>query len=133
MQRNADTLLSTREISQEEMAVYRATAQDRQARKEQEQRERCERARILARKAATLLKEKPGVERVVLFGSLARGDLFHARSDIDLCVWGLDEKVYYTVVSQLLDLDPTIEIDLVMAENAPTHLLETIEAEGITL
>jgi len=37
------------------------------------------------------------------------------------------------VVSRLLDLDPAIAIDLVMAEEATPELLVTIDKEGVLL
>ncbi|RME46580.1 MAG: nucleotidyltransferase domain-containing protein [Chloroflexi bacterium] len=121
------------DVTPEEMAAYRATARRRWERQQQERARRRERAWKVARRAAALLKEQYDAKRVMLFGSLVRGDRFYARSDVDLAVWGLDERLYYRVVSHLLDLDPTIEVDLVMAEDAPPALLEAIEREGMTL
>ena len=119
------------DISPEEMAVYRASAMRRVRRRQQEMVRRRERAWVVARAAAELLKAKYQAQKVMLFGSLARNDPFYPRSDVDLVVWGLDEKLYYRVVSRLLDLDPTIKVDLVMAEQAPPALLEAIEREGV--
>jgi predicted nucleotidyltransferase len=68
----------------------------------------------------------------MLYGSLARGD-FHEHSDIDLMVWGLDEQKYYLAVSELLALDATPEVDLVMAEHASPALLAAAEQEGVPL
>jgi len=48
-------------------------------------------------------------------------------------VWDLDERLLYRAASQLLDLKPGIEIDILMAEEAPEALKHTIESEGITL
>ncbi len=92
---------------------------------------RGDRAWSLARRAAVVLREQFGARQVALFGSLARGDLFHYRSDVDLATWGLDEAVYYRAVSQLLSLDPAIEVDLVIAETAPAALRAVIHAEGV--
>ncbi len=94
---------------------------------------RQERAWEVARRAAKLLKADYGVTKVVLFGSLARGQGFHSRSDIDLAVWDLDERLLYRAASQLLGLEPDIEIDILMAEEAPEALKHNIESEGITL
>ena len=68
-----------------------------------------------------------------MFGSLARGQGFHGRSDSDLAVWELDERLLYRAASQLLDLEPGIEVDIVMAEEAPETLKRAVESEGITL
>ena len=118
------------QVTKEEMAVYRATAQRHWTQRQQAMVQRRERAWALARQAAALLKEQFGASRVVVFGSLARGGLFHPHSDVDLAAWGLDERVYYRAVSQLLSLDPAIEVDLVIAEDIPATLRAVIEAEG---
>ena len=120
-------------VTPEQMAVYRARAQRRIRRWQQEMAHRRERAWDVARQAAKLLTEEYGVRRVMLFGSLARNEPFHARSDVDLVVWGLDEKLYYRIVSRLLDLDPAIQVDLIMAEEAPPTLLKAAEREGVLL
>ncbi|MBI1930796.1 nucleotidyltransferase domain-containing protein [Candidatus Poribacteria bacterium] len=127
---NSKTLV---QVSQEKMAVYRATAQRRQAEQQRQLEQRRERAWKLARQAATFLREHFGVSQVVVFGSLARNDRLHLRSDVDLAVWGLDEKLYYRAVGRLLALDASIEVDLVMAEDAPATLRTTIEREGIAV
>ncbi|HBY94674.1 MAG TPA: nucleotidyltransferase domain-containing protein [Chloroflexi bacterium] len=121
------------DITPEKMAVYRATARRRWEHRQQALARRRERAWDVARRAATLLKQHYGATRVVLFGSLARNDPFYPRSDVDLAVWGLEEKHYYRAVSHLLDLDPAIQVDLVMAEDASATLLEAIAREGVPL
>ncbi|MFP4031573.1 MAG: nucleotidyltransferase domain-containing protein [Desulfococcaceae bacterium] len=47
---------------------------------------------MLAEKAAGFLREKYGAHRVPLLGSLARGEVFDHRSDVDLAVFGLSEE-----------------------------------------
>lgn len=121
------------EVTPEEMAVYRATARRRWERKRREAILRRERAWRFARRAARLLKEQFGAMKVVVFGSLTRGGLFHARSDVDLAVWGIDERMYYRAVSHLLSLDPAISVDLVEAETARPALRAAIEREGVPL
>lgn len=121
------------DITPKEMAVYRASARRQQSKRRQELIARRTRARKTASRAAALLKEQYGVRRVMLFGSLARNEPFSFQSDIDLVVWGLDNRVYYRVVSQLLDLDPSIAIDLILAEDASDSLLEAIKKEGTPL
>lgn len=64
---------------------------------------------------------------MALFGSLARDEPFTPHSDIDLAVWGLDERDYYRVVSRLLDLDPSISIDLLRVETLSDALIHAIE------
>ena len=120
-------------VTEEEMKLYRATAQRRWAKERQQLTERHQRAWMLTSRAAALLKEQFGVRKVVVFGSLVREDLFHPQSDVDLAVWGLDERRYYRLVAQLLALDPGIKIDLVMIEDAPITLRTRIEHEGVVV
>ncbi len=79
------------------------------------------------------LVENYRVKRVVLIGSLARGKGFHTRSDIDVVVWGLDEKEYYRAVGELLSLEPEFEIDLIEAEYASPNLSRRIEQDEVPL
>ena len=120
-------------ISLEKWAVYKQTAQKRWAKKQEELACRRERAWSLARQAADLLKTQFGGGQVAVFGSLARGDLFHHLSDVDLAVWGLDSTLYLRAVAQLLSLDPTISIDLVIMEEASSSLQSVVQKEGILL
>ena len=117
-------------IPPEKMAVYRATAQ----RREQERRAMVEARRVcalaLAQTASQLLKQQFGAQRVVLFGSILTPAFFHERSDIDLAVWGLDERLYLRALGRLLDLDPNFEFDLVEFEVAPPRLQASIQKEG---
>jgi predicted nucleotidyltransferase len=121
------------QITAEQMMTYQATARRRWAEEQRRLMQRYEQAWALARQAAALLRERFGVERIAAFGSLVHPELFHAQSDVDLAVWGLDQRKYYRAVAQLLALDPTIEIDLVMVEDASAPLRDRIEAEGVTL
>jgi len=115
------------------MAVYRATARRRWARERQALAERRERAWELARNAAALLRTEFGAGQVTAFGSLVHPDRFDARSDVDLAVRGLDERCYFRAVGRLLSLDPGIEVDLVMVEDASDRLRDTVEREGVPL
>ncbi|MCL7454247.1 MAG: nucleotidyltransferase domain-containing protein [Anaerolineae bacterium] len=120
-------------ISAQDMQTYRATAQRRWIEERRQLALRHQRAWALARETANLLRREYGVDRVILFGSLVRSELFHARSDIDLVVWGLDDGQYYRTVARLLALDPAFEIDLLMGEEIPESLRAGIEREGIEL
>jgi predicted nucleotidyltransferase len=122
-----------KEITPEKMAAYRATARRRREEEARELKQRHRRACQVAAAASSLLKEQFGAQRVVLFGSVRFPERFHRRSDIDLAVWGLDERLYYRAVSRLIDLDSTISIDLIEAETAPSNLLAVINRDGISL
>lgn len=123
----------TRILPADEMDRYRTTARRRAMQRRQAQADRRQRAWRVAHQAAAVLKTDYGAHQVVLFGSLARDEPFSPHSDIDLAVWGLDEQIYYRVVSKLLDLDPAISVDLLRAEEMATQFLDIVEAEGITL
>jgi predicted nucleotidyltransferase len=120
-------------VTDEEMAVYRATARRQRMRERQELRKRAERAKIVAQRAARLLKDKAGARRVILFGSLARGELFHQRSDVDLAVEGIKSQDFWYAWAELDNLNSEFEIDLVHVETAPPNLLLTLEREGVDL
>ena len=117
-------------IPAEKLALYRETARQRQAKARQAMLTRQEQAWAIASQAADLLRRHFDVDRVVLFGSLARGDMFHAHSDVDLAVWGLAEAEYLQAVSSLLDLEGSIDVDLVRMEEAKPDLRRRIEMEG---
>lgn len=77
------------------------------------------------------LAKKYNIEKVILFGSRARGD-FRERSDIDLAVTGGD------VVNFSLDVDDTtstlLKYDIVNLDGAvQQELLESIHKEGKVL
>ena len=121
------------QITDEEMAVYRATARQREAQERQALLLRAQRARTLAQQAAQLLKEQFGVRQVILFGSLARGDFFHQRSDIDLAVDGLKSHDFWRAWSAVDKLGREFEIDLVDFTMASSKLRLRIEQEGVEL
>ena len=121
-------------LSQFELEKYARTAQARALARRTRLEARRKRAWDVARRSATLLKEQFGAQRVVLFGSLTRGTgRFYTRSDVDLAVWGLDERVYLRAVVRLLDLDSEVGVDLVEAEFARPALLAAIQRDGIEL
>lgn len=123
----------TLQITPEQMAGYREGYRRRKAQRAQLLAARHARAWQVALTGAAMLKERFGAARVVAFGSVLRPEKFHERSDVDLAVWGLDERLYLKAVSSLLDIDPEISVDLVEAEFARPALLEVIQAEGVTL
>ena len=114
-------------VSPDKIETYRATARQSRAVERRRLELRHERAWAVARQAVDLLRWEYGVDRVSLFRSPVRSELFHTRSDIDLVVWGLDEKHWYSDVAQLLALDAAFEVDLVMGEEIPASLLAVIK------
>ncbi|QTA80847.1 Nucleotidyltransferase domain-containing protein [Desulfonema limicola] len=121
------------QISIKDMEAYKAGAELRLANDKKQLSERYRQAWKIAEKGAELLKNEFNVKKVILFGSLIQKELFHMKSDVDLAVEELDEKLYYRAVSRLLDLDSDIQTDLVMKEDASESLLKTIENKGIII
>lgn len=81
--------------------------------------------------ALITLAEKYNVDRLILFGSRARGD-YHKTSDIDLAVTGGN------VVRFMLDVEDTtptlLKYDIVDLDSSVQHeLRESIEKEGIVI
>ncbi len=76
--------------------------------------------------------KKYGLERILIFGSRARGD-YRERSDIDLAVCGGDDSGRFE-----LDIDedvPTLlKFDVVHTDKpVQQELLESIEKEGVVI
>lgn len=120
-------------ITPEMMATYQSSARQRAAKLQTESHERGRRAWDVAKKASVLLKHEFGAEQVMLFGSLARGEPLSSHSDVDLAVWNLDENLLYRAVSRLLEIDPSISVDLLRIEDTSSNLQNAILAEGVLL
>lgn len=71
------------------------------------------------------------IERVILFGSRARGD-YKERSDIDLAVYGEQADLFGMEVDETV---PTLlKFDIVdMTAPVQMELLESIQREGVVL
>jgi predicted nucleotidyltransferase len=122
------------QITPAELKKYAQTARARALARRPQLETRRTQAWEVARRAAALLKEQFGVKRVVLFGSLTRGPgRFYIRSDVDLAVWGLDERRYLRALECLLSLNPKIDVDLIEFEFAQPRLQAAIERDGIEL
>lgn len=121
------------QLTAEELATYRHTAQERWQAEQQEVARRRLRAWRVARRAASLLKKEFGATRVVVFGSLVHKDCFTAWSDVDLAAWGIRPQDTFRAIGAILGLGKDIEINLVDVESCRPSLLATIEREGIDL
>ena len=79
------------------------------------------------------LAARYGAQRLVLYGSRARGD-FHARSDVDLAVYGMPEKQRGGFFLEAEDLPTLLKLDIVhISENMEPAFLQNIEKDGVTL
>jgi len=89
------------------------------------------RRRALADRLAEILVSEFGVESVVLFGSLARGE-WRGRCDIDLAVRGLSPDMEFRALGRLLEV-AGVAVDLVLLESATPRLLEAVARDGVKL
>ncbi|MEK6607740.1 MAG: nucleotidyltransferase domain-containing protein [Myxococcota bacterium] len=83
-----------------------------------------------ATQAARILTDEFGARRVVLFGSVARGDV-HEASDVDLWVEGIAPDRFFEAAGRLVAILP--RVSLVPAEASHPLLRERALAEGIPL
>jgi predicted nucleotidyltransferase len=86
------------------------------------------------RLVAQALEKFEEVERVILFGSRARGDA-GLRADIDLAVECPRASIgRWSDIEEAAELAPTLlSIDLVRLETAPPDLAASIRREGLVL
>ena len=89
-------------------------------------------ARAKAKECAAMLAEKFGASEVYLIGSVAGTRRFHERSDIDLCVRGLDSRRYLQALSEAADIAGR-DVDLILLEEAPPELFLRAKREGVLL
>ena len=75
---------------------YRQTAEQRRRSLQAQIASRRERAWEVARQAADLLRTELGNEGGGFRLVATDPELFHQRSDVDLAVWDLDERLYFT-------------------------------------
>ena len=108
-----------------------AWLRDRDAKRRSLAAERAERLRRALPAAVTELTARFGCTRVVLFGSLATGDV-HPASDVDLWVEGLVAARHFEAMAAA-SARLGVQVDLVRAEDAPASLRARVEAEGVTL
>jgi predicted nucleotidyltransferase len=123
-------MASAREITAEELAVYRATARRRQQAEREALAARERRAWELAHEAADLLRRDFHADRVFLFGSLIHPGCFTDRSDIDVAADGIDRLDTLEAMEMVHDLSSEIEVNLVDLNACRASLRAIIEREG---
>lgn len=89
-------------------------------------------ARRTAERLARTLRDRYGASRVILTGSLARGE-FRRGSDIDLAVEGLCPDAIFGAGAALEREAGGLEVDLVPLESASLEYLRNLEREGVML
>ena len=94
-------------------------------------RRRKEQALADARRIAQFLADHYDVRRVILFGSLARGE-FRFDSDIDLAVEGLAPARYFRALADTVDLTD-VPVDLKPLEDCHELIRQRIREQGVVL
>jgi predicted nucleotidyltransferase len=115
-----------------EFDPYVRAWRERWERERHSDRQAAELALETARRLAAGLRERYGAVRVVLGGSLARGD-FRVGSDIDLAVEGLEPDAIFAAGAELEREAAGLTVDLVPLESASPDYLRLLEREGIVL
>ena len=85
------------------------------------------------REVASELKSLFGVDRVILFGSLAHGARFTHDSDIDIAVEGLESDDYWRAWEVAEEMLSDRVVDLVEIESATNSVKRTIFLYGVIL
>jgi len=84
---------------------------------------------------------RPEIEKIILFGSVARGE-DSEDSDIDILIIANDKSkivddVYSKVGKIILELDESLSVKIMRKDNyekvKDSHILSTIEKEGILI
>ncbi|MZP28190.1 nucleotidyltransferase domain-containing protein [Heliobacterium undosum] len=80
------------------------------------------------------LKKRPEVERIILFGSRARGD-HEERSDIDLAIVAPDatQRQWFDILDAVEEADTLYSIDVLRWEEVSNALRDRIANEGKVL
>ena len=79
--------------------------------------ERFLKAQATLKKVVNILVRKYHVSKIILIGSLADKERFGFHSDIDLCVEGLPDNLYFEAVGELLLITDEFDIDIIPFEN----------------
>ncbi len=124
---------TARDLTPEQLAEYRAAAH-RHHRAEQAALVLREReARLLAQRAAALLRDEFYARRVLLFGSLIHPGCFTEWFDVDVAADGLAPVDTLRAMERVHDLSATIEVNLVDLAACSASINRVIEREGVPL
>jgi predicted nucleotidyltransferase len=130
---NDHMALQSRDLSSSKLGEYRKTAIRRQTLRISKVKTRRELGWKLAKKAAQLLRSQFQAKRVAVFGSLLHEARFTPWSDIDIAAWGIPSDQTFRAIGAVLDLDSSLEINLVDVNTCSPNLLKAIEKEAVDL
>jgi len=125
--------LQSRDLTSTKLDEYRKTAIRREKVRISKVKTRRERGWKLAKKAAKLLRNQFQATRVAVFGSLLHEARFTAWSDVDIAAWGIPPDQTLRAIGAVMDLDPSLEINLVDVNTCSQALLKAIENEAVDL
>jgi predicted nucleotidyltransferase len=106
-----------------------AWLRDRDARRRASAAARADRLHSELPSVVEELKGRFGCTRVLLFGSLAMGNV-HEASDVDLWVEGFEPARHFEAMAAA-SARLGVQVDLVRAEDAPVSLRQRVAAEGV--
>jgi len=89
--------------------------------------ERFLKAHSMVKKLVNILVKKYHVSRIFLIGSLANKDRFGFHSDIDLCVEGLQDELYFAAVGELLSEAGEFDVDIIPFEGVAPEIKKRVE------
>lgn len=112
--------------------VYRRSWQKRFREKEKLSKVWNEQALVTAKRLAKLLVENYGANKVVLFGSVARGDYHFSKPDIDLVVAGLPVEAYFDA-QRKLEKESGFSVDLIPMEDMTKRASAALARDGRTI
>lgn len=123
------------ELTREEWQPYLTAARRRPTPPVSSPEEEREREKLLLRvgQAVAVLRERFGVRRAVLFGSLASSAWFDPDSDVDLAVEGLRSSDFWEAWRAVEDIIADRPVDLVELETARPSLAKAVERYGVEL
>ena len=126
---------TARELTPEELVLYRPWLRLAEGSRDPAREERRNRAWVVARAGAALLKERFGARRVRVFGSLLSEEAFTPWSDVDLAVSGLDSGLYYDAAGAVLDLGASfdVKVDVIDLDGCSSELRRAVEIRGMDL
>jgi len=81
---------------------------------------------VLKRLTSTLIK-KYDAEKIILVGSMLDNSRFGFHSDIDLCVKGVKNSLYFKAVGELLMEAGEFDVDLIPFENIRPEMAEKVK------
>ena len=115
-----------------EFEPYVRVWRERWRRQREADAEAAREARKIAERLAEQLRTDYGVRKVVLAGSLARGD-FRVGSDIDLAAEGIPDDKFFRAGAELERTAGGLHVDLVPLESANPAYLADLARDGIVL